>query len=611
MKKITFFLSLLFVLSSTAMAQKLVTDAASELTNGVKIVLQCRDTNGGPGWYFNANATKTAGLTQNNFFEVVGNATDGLKLKRVADGQYITRSGDNIGVGESDNGVTFTAISYKTGTSTFDFTDDVRNTQMSGTEFAYYVRFADSVNGKFLNTEAKGGTPFFKPGKGGYSAWYVYIYTDDEYSAFGQIKPSTSQTPEYLYTIMSGNNFYAQANTCPTQSNGNVGYFAFYAVEGVTDAYYIYSCSANQWLTYERADSYSPTKDFVNLSENKKEDAYFKLNKIVYNNSDVYEIQPYTSSGENNIYLNWYEGAGQNLDKRIGLWTDNGSSDAGSRWTLTPVWFKNDVKNLITIIKNRYPEKLTEVEDANVTWPGEYKTAGLNNFDFWNRVKNVENVNDLATLTDFKTKLTTYIDLGWQHGYPVNHDLTYPIREYGTAYFPFNIEKSDGLTLYTCSGVNNNELALETGNSFEANKAYIIQVTDENKHGKKHQFIGYGNQKSDTQANATSPLKGTHNNIPAPVGSYVLQTLNNNQAFYLVADGKQPTVTAGKCYLQLPESAPTVTCVVFPDGTTTGIENILGDAQTENAPVYDLTGRRVNHAVKGVYIIGGKKVIVK
>ncbi|MBO5699281.1 MAG: hypothetical protein J6R79_04680 [Bacteroidaceae bacterium] len=48
----------------------------------------------------------------------------------------------------------------------------------------------------------------------------------------------------------------------------------------------------------------------------------------------------------------------------------------------------------------------------------------------------------------------------------------------------------------------------------------------------------------------------------------------------------------------------------FEDGTT-AIESVVAPSFDANAPIYDLSGRRVNAATKGVYIQNGKKFIVK
>ena len=87
---------------------------------------------------------------------------------------------------------------------------------------------------------------------------------------------------------------------------------------------------------------------------------------------------------------------------------------------------------------------------------------------------------------------------------------------------------------------------------------------------------------------------------------YVLQNLDNKVAFYLV--DSEITVPANRCYLDLDNnvSAP-VKALAFPDGTLTSISEI--QAADEKAVIYDLSGRRVSKATKGIYIINGKKVI--
>ena len=65
---------------------------------------------------------------------------------------------------------------------------------------------------------------------------------------------------------------------------------------------------------------------------------------------------------------------------------------------------------------------------------------------------------------------------------------------------------------------------------------------------------------------------------------------------------------AGKAYLKLPV-ASSVKAFFF-DRNTTAIESVVNGLDA-NAPIYDLSGRRVNAATKGIYIQNGKKFIVK
>ena len=141
--------------------------------------------------------------------------------------------------------------------------------------------------------------------------------------------------PEHVYTMRSGSNVYSNSLTAPTQAPENYGLFAFYAVDGVNDAFYIYSRTAGKWLGYTKAASYNNGKDFVKFFSNKADAAYFK----VYNYSDDnYQIQPYTTSGGNDKYLNWYGGVSSNPydgANTLGLWQQDASADPGSRWLFT------------------------------------------------------------------------------------------------------------------------------------------------------------------------------------------------------------------------------------------------------------------------------------
>lgn len=76
--------------------------------------------------------------------------------------------------------------------------------------------------------------------------------------------------------------------------------------------------------------------------------------------------------------------------------------------------------------------------------------------------------------------------------------------------------------------------------------------------------------------------------------------------FYGAADGAAFESAAGKCWLEVPTAMAANGFVL---GGVTGINE--AKTQTNNAAIYDLQGRRVEKAQKGLYIIGGKKVLVK
>lgn len=102
------------------------------------------------------------------------------------------------------------------------------------------------------------------------------------------------------------------------------------------------------------------------------------------------------------------------------------------------------------------------------------------------------------------------------------------------------------------------------------------------------------------------------NKVNGDYTNYVLANKSGNLGFYAVSDGS--TLGAGKAYLPLPTadlpSAAREFVLVFDDGETTKIKSI---ASQEEAPkgCYDLQGHRVANPTAGLYIVNGKKVIIK
>ena len=67
---------------------------------------------------------------------------------------------------------------------------------------------------------------------------------------------------------------------------------------------------------------------------------------------------------------------------------------------------------------------------------------------------------------------------------------------------------------------------------------------------------------------------------------------------------------AGKAYLVLPAASETVAFYGLDWDGTTGIEGV--EVENEVKAIYDLCGRRIEAiTAPGIYIVGGKKVLVK
>lgn len=103
-------------------------------------------------------------------------------------------------------------------------------------------------------------------------------------------------------------------------------------------------------------------------------------------------------------------------------------------------------------------------------------------------------------------------------------------------------------------------------------------------------------------------------------------TRDNIRAFNInTADSRNPigfyklnntvtTIPGNKAFLVLTSAEAQAKSFVleFEDGSTTGIESIESSKNsTEDGVYYDLQGRRVENPTRGVYIVNGKKVVIK
>lgn len=171
---------------------------------------------------------------------------------------------------------------------------------------------------------------------------------------------------------------------------------------------------------------------------------------------------------------------------------------------------------------------------------------------------------------------------------------------YATTYLPFAVSNVEGATAYIGKKVNESTLhatAIEAG--IPANTGVILKgAANEAK-----AVLTLGNATSDVTGNA---LTGTLVEKDYTDELVFGKPAEGAVGFYSMAAGKK--IGANKAYL---EAAARAMKLVF-DGDVTGIENVMGEAADANAPIYDLTGRRVMKAVKGgLYIQNGKKFIAQ
>jgi hypothetical protein len=112
---------------------------------------------------------------------------------------------------------------------------------------------------------------------------------------------------------------------------------------------------------------------------------------------------------------------------------------------------------------------------------------------------------------------------------------------------------------------------------------------------------------SDSQSNSlTGVLALAGVTAASPSTTYVLNKKSSGVGFYKLTSGN--TIGYGKAYLTYSGAgAPEF----FSFDESTGIDATLVNSEKVNGVVYDLQGRRVSQPAKGLYIVNGKKVVIK
>lgn len=273
--------------------------------------------------------------------------------------------------------------------------------------------------------------------------------------------------------------------------------------------------------------------------------------------------------------------------------------------------------------------------DGGTTYPYAASTAPTNGFDTWVAYKSTNNnvinnkgfhlaVKDHATWKLNSRKVTatstqkalSFWTGGADEGSAITLDATLPEitlntlnnKNYATYYLPFAAKAPEGVTAYAGTINNGNVQLTEYANGvIPANKGVVLV--------------------SDTKTTATftladaSEVAEQENDLKGVLTETVLNSVEksdqvrifskkDNVAGFYKPNSGITSLAANKAYIMAPTNEGALV-LNFAGGEVTGINQATINATEANAPIYDLTGRRVAKAVKGIYVKNGKKFIVK
>lgn len=175
--------------------------------------------------------------------------------------------------------------------------------------------------------------------------------------------------------------------------------------------------------------------------------------------------------------------------------------------------------------------------------------------------------------------------------------VTISAAGYATLYAPVALTIPEGVTAYTVTMEDTKATLNAIEGTIPAETGVVL----------KGDAGTYNFAITTTDQTAETDLTGSVPSVNKSVGTYILANKTAGVGFYAINNSEDVTVHGFRAFYE--NNAAGVAAYLF--GSTTGISTVNSADSTLNAPMYDLSGRRVAKATKGIYIQNGKKVLVK
>ena len=228
------------------------------------------------------------------------------------------------------------------------------------------------------------------------------------------------------------------------------------------------------------------------------------------------------------------------------------------------------------------------------------------------------------TCDDFRLTDGTAMPIGLDFtAATVTYERNFNGTQKATLCLPYDLS-AQGFKAYTFSGGNKNEVHFkEVDDKLTAYTPYYITANGMPQlSGRNIEVKAFKADKMTTPAAGykfTGTVAGVSNENAAAANAYILQ--DDGKFHKVTTANPAATIPAYRAYIICPPQASGAKQLsVVLDGETTGIGSTTNEATDgKNGPVYDLQGRRVadrlddarHRLPAGIYIVGGRKVVVK
>ena len=295
------------------------------------------------------------------------------------------------------------------------------------------------------------------------------------------------------------------------------------------------------------------------------------------------------------------------------------NDQAGKEKTIgSVVYFKNtDTKGQYSVlVEGKYLGAVTRSQNINLGEEASKGTYTVTSNNYISLVHEVSTNND----TDYRyMHVNGGNAVGWEANTPASQWYIIPATDveidmtaqgdntYASAYLPFSVSAVDGATAYTGAlNADKTVIDMKGVSGVPANIGFVL--------------VGNGSKATLTIGDAAAiegdnALTGTNTGIQLTSGendnhaSYLVFGVNNGTVGFYKPASALTSIAANKAYINASELSNQAIALNF-GNTVTGINAATLVKGENNAPIYDLSGRRVWAPVKGgLYIQNGKKLV--
>lgn len=203
---------------------------------------------------------------------------------------------------------------------------------------------------------------------------------------------------------------------------------------------------------------------------------------------------------------------------------------------------------------------------------------------------------------------------------------TLPANKWATIVLPFALTAEqvtstfgEGTKLAQLTGIDENNITFSTVTAMNANEPYMIYVPEGLCEAKTINGVTIVEGTPSKTTVSGIDFIGSYSattDIPASGDGYTYYFVSDNKLWKTASSGDANTMKGTRAYFKVPGTAAArLKGFVFDNDETTGIGDAtrLNDKgkMTNDKIFFNLSGQRVSKAKKGLYIVGGKKMIVK